>query len=379
MNKQIWGSLSPEQLNSALPLYVQGDRNPRQAKARFVISHPSQTRGEEQRAHVAGTAGMSFLPELLPFVRNHTLLYENRNAQVPQEIPTVPRIHIIGLGDVGIHCALGLRLLGKTDIHIGLFARQFETAEGLSMELNQCVPPDPNCPMPEVFAVKSDDLLACDALVFAAAAGVPKTLQPGDDVRMMQFQANKEILHHYLERIRNEGFQGTLFILSDPVDALCAFAAQKLEEILPRERILGLGLGVMAARAAFYAKDLAPEYFTEGKAYGPHGEGLWIANSLENYDDQISSELTRLAKTANLAIRGKGQKPFYGPSISSGAYSLLAWARQEWFYASVALSDVYFGCRIRRTGEHLLLEYNHVPNPLASRLDETITLLRRQR
>lgn len=376
MNKQVYGITPANELDPSLPLYVRGNRPADRAKSNFLITHPLQITGGESRNAVAGTVGMSFLDELQPFVSNDLLIFENAGAEVPRPVQS-PKIHIIGLGDVGMHCALGLRLLGGDTVSIGLFARNREQAEGLCKELLQCRPPEPGIRMPDVDAVDESRLLACDALVFAASAGVPKTIPPGFDVRMMQFEKNRAILDQYLDWIASEGFSGTLFILSDPVDALCAYAAKRLAGILPRERIIGLGLGVMAARAAYYAEESAPEYLNDGRAYGPHGEGLWIANSLSGYDDARSEILTEQAKTANLVIRAHGLKPFYGPSLSSGSFSLLAWARGEWFYGAMALSDVYFGCRIRQKNGFLAAEYNNVPPLLARRLDDTMDILRR--
>jgi hypothetical protein len=47
-------------------------------------------------------------------------------------------------------------------------------------------------------------------------------------------------------------------------------------------------------------------YLTEGRAYGPHGEGLVIANSINNYDPGLSQYLTDKAGKANLDVRNFG-------------------------------------------------------------------------
>ena len=65
----------------------------------------------------------------------------------------------------------------------------------------------------------------------------------------------------------------------------------------------------MNKRAEYYAKKDArfADYLTEGRAFGPHGADLVIANSIEHYDDALSRELTDLTVKANLAIRfGRG-------------------------------------------------------------------------
>lgn len=139
---------------------------------------------------------------------------------------------------------------------------------------------------------------------------------------------------------------------------------------------MGLGLGVMYARAYAYATEIAPEFAAEGAAYGPHGEGLWIANSVSHYDDDKSAQLTKLTKEANLAIRALGAKPYYGPALSSGALSVLSLLRGEWFHGAAPLSDVYFGSRIRVVDGVLYASYRTVPARLENRLMETLEKLR---
>ena len=70
--------------------------------------------------------------------------------------------------------------------------------------------------------------------------------------------------------------------------------------LLP-EQVQGFGLGVMNARASYFAKqdDRFSAFLTEGRSFGPHGKGLVIANSVEHYDDALSRELTELVETAN--------------------------------------------------------------------------------
>lgn len=81
--------------------------------------------------------------------------------------------------------------------------------------------------------------------------------------------------------------------------------------LLP-EQIQGFGLGVMNARAAYYAKrdPRFKQFLTEGRSFGPHGQDLVIADSIENYNDELSKELTNLTVTANLHMRAIGYKPF---------------------------------------------------------------------
>ena len=176
-------------------------------------------------------------------------------------------------------------------------------------------------------------------------------------------------------------------MVSDPVDQLCRAAllesnrneAGELDyKGLSAGQVRGFGLGVMNARALYYAGQDArfASYLTEGRAFGPHGEGLIIANSVRNYDDRLSRELTELTKKANLEMRALGYKPYVAPALSSGALSLLACLRGEWQYSSVFLDGVFFGIRNRLTADGCEVERLAIPEALAERSRETVELLK---
>ena len=148
--------------------------------------------------------------------------------------------------------------------------------------------------------------------------------------------------------------------------------------LLPQQ-IQGYGLGVMNARAAYYAKQdpRFAAFLTEGRAFGPHGTGLVIANSVEHYDDGLSRELTELALTANLKMRELGFKPYVAPALSSAALSVLLTLRGEWHYGSVCLGDVFMGVKNRYTAAGLETEDLPLPDALFRRLTETQDILRK--
>ena len=112
------------------------------------------------------------------------------------------------------------------------------------------------------------------------------------------------------------------------------------------------------------------------RSFGPHGRGLVIANDLENYDDELSRELTRLTLEANLQVRELGFKPYVAPAVSSGAMQLLLSLRGEWHCGSVPLDGVWFGCRNRFTAQGLELEAQELPGLLFNRLRETEAALK---
>ena len=110
----------------------------------------------------------------------------------------------------------------------------------------------------------------------------------------------------------------------------------------------------------------------DGRAFGPHGADLVIANSLENYDDALSREITRLTVQANHEVRGLGFKPFIAPALSSAALTVLGLIRGEWTDCSSYIGGIYFGARCRTViDDAAAIEYETTPLPpaLAERIE----------
>ena len=197
---------------------------------------------------------------------------------------------------------------------------------------------------------------------------------------MAQYENNKAIVSQYAKQAREAGFKGLFCVVSDPVDALAraAWQASNTDENgsfdgkgLRPEQVQGYGLGVMNARAAYYAKrqpELFGDFLTEGRAFGPHGQDLVIANSIANYDDERSRALTKLAVTANMEMRALGYKPYVAPALSSGAISILLTLRGEWHYGAVYFGGIYMGCRTRCTAVGLETEVLDMPAALFERI-----------
>jgi hypothetical protein len=138
----------------------------------------------------------------------------------------------------------------------------------------------------------------------------------------------------------------------------------------------------MNSRGAYYARknQRFGQYLKEGRAFGPHGNGLVLANSIDNYQEDISLELTRLTIDANLIARGKGYKPYIAPALSSGALSILKTIRQQWHYSSIYMGDsidgAYFGQRNRLTQSGTEMEEQPLAEDLLKRLTESYKGLR---
>lgn len=288
------------------------------------------------------------------------------------------RVHILALGDVGTTMLIGLRLLGADVIsQIGICDLNAKNTQRLEMEINQVRYPfagfaGSDMPiLPAVEIVEEAQLFDCDVFIFCASKGVPP-LGAAGDVRMAQLEANRGLVQHFAALAQAAAFKGLVCIVSDPVEPLCK-AFWQASGLAPSQ-IQGYGLGVMNARAAYYA-ERNPEfsrYLSEGRAFGPHGSDLVLADSIIAYHDDISQALTEKVIHANMTVRELGYKPYIAPALSSAAISILLTLRHQWHYGSLYFGDAetgaFFGIKNRINEQGVLYEDVAVCAPLYERL-----------
>ena len=286
-------------------------------------------------------------------------------------LPDKCRVTLLALGDVGSTLLTGLRLMGGDVIRsIGICDVRPGVSDRWEFELNQIQSPD-GAALPPVDIIAPEQLFDGDVFLFCASRMIPDTSVTAGDVRMAQYGLNRELVSVYARMAREKDYHGLFCVVSDPVDPLCRAVLR--ESGLSPVQVRGFGLGVMHARALYYARrdPRFASYLTEGRAFGPHGEDLVLANSVEHYDDALSRELTEKVAHANLEMRKLGYKPYVAPALSSGALSLLALLRGQWHYSSVYDGQVFMGCRNRLTPAGIETEALTLPPALQKRLDET--------
>lgn len=322
---------------------------------------------------------MYYLEDL---IRNKEQDHENKLNKAPFALNKKNRLNLLALGDVGGMLLTGLKLLGGDVLSsIGVCDVSPQSVQRFEIEMNQIAYPWDYQALPEIEIIEKGGLFDCDIFVFCASRGVPAVGDQVADVRMVQFEANSAIIAEYARMAREKGFRGLFAVVSDPVDPLCKAAYLESNKNssgiwdgrgLKSDQIQGYGLGVMNARAAYYAKrdDRFKQFLTQGRAFGPHGKDLVIADSIEQYNDKLSEELTELTVNANLQIRELGFKPYIAPALSSGAISLLLTIRGEWHYSSNYLGGVYFGARNRMTDSGVEWEAVPLPEELFRRIEK---------
>jgi hypothetical protein len=333
------------------------------------------------------------IPEKLSLkISNKQVVYINTSYPKWKELldyntPEKWKVNLLALGDVGSTLLIGLKLLGGNTISkIGIHDRIPENQKRWEIEMNQVSLPFNNN-LPEIEIVEYDDLFDCDMFVFCASKGVPPVGTAVKDVRMIQFEENAKIIKEYAKLARKNNFKGRFSVVSDPVDQLCytVFKESNRDDegnwdnkgLFP-EQIKGYGLGVMNARAIYYSKqdDNLKNYEKKGRAFGPHGNDLVIADNIYDYNNENSLKLTEQTVNANLAVRELGYKPYIAPSLSSGAISLLATITGQWHYSSNFIGGAFMGSKNRNLVTGLELERIRMPAILEKRLSKTYNKLR---
>jgi hypothetical protein len=372
------------------------EMDPLKSRRSFCVSSSSQLfRSEETLELLIKKAVAPCLPSWLECALDERRVFSLNTSwkgweDVLSAKPVVKKnvLSLAGLGDVGGILCSGLRLLGSENISkIKIFDMDVNKLVRWELECNSILPPENNLGYPEIVRTTIDEVFNCDVFVFCVSVGVPSIGKEETDVRLAQLKGNSAIISHYARLARTSGFKGLFAVVSDPVDMLCnaAFLESNRDESgvldfcgLAPEQIKGYGLGVMYARAAYYSKDLdiSESFLREGRAFGPHGQGLVIADSIENYEVAASDYLTSKASASNLQVRSAGFKPYIAPALSSGALSLLATIKGGWHYSANFIGGVYMGSRNRELDSGIEFETYAMPPQLYKKITETYNYLR---
>ena len=382
---------SPAQPREGQPVFCLVEGDPVLGRGSFKVNHP----GQLKQPHGLEVLDASRLPDLpldgpraaalkagrLTAVNTGRAGWESVLSAVPHT--GKKRVNLLAIGDVGSTLLTGLKLLGGDVISsIGICDVSEQITARWEFEMGQINLPWDYDAFPPVEVVPAERLFDCDVFIFVASRGIPPVGSQVKDVRMAQFETNAAIVRQYARMARAARFQGLWCAVSDPVDPLAktAYLESNKDENgqwdgqgLRPEQVQGFGLGVMNARAAYYAKrdPRLASFLTEGRSFGPHGTGLFIANSIEHYDEAISQELTHLTVTANLWMRELGFKPYVAPALSSGALSILLTLRGAWHCGSVFLDGIFMGVKNRYTPAGVETELlPHIPDQLFGHIRE---------
>ena len=370
------------------PLIFLVNRDPHRCRGLFAISELAELYEAESIHLLTPCAADAADHELAQFVHAHGAAV--LNVAFGQAFPyllsfmnrpkNALKVTLVGLGDVGGTVLTGLTLLGKEIREIAVYDPYEAMCKRYELEMNQIISTGNDRIMPRITVCPKEKLFDCDVFLFAASRGVPALNSGTQDVRMAQCDANRDMLREYARMARAAQYQGLICQIADPVDHLCrglflqsnrgADGRYDWNGLLP-EQIQGFGLGVMAGRAAYYARK-ENTAFHSGRLYGPHGAGLVVANAPDHgYDDKLSCHLTELTQQANLRVRELGFKPYIAPGLSSAAISILDCIRGELHCGAVPLDGAYFGCASQLSPLGLQLRREPICPSLMARVEKS--------
>ena len=372
-------------------IYALSRINPLRSRRSFSITDPSLIFLGEEGFHLLQKSGNidSALPSWLmkrikeKGVSSLNTEYPDWQEVLTYQFPLRWRVNIAGLGDVGGILLAGLRLLGGSCIEsIGIYDKNIDSVKRWELEANQIFCPFTANKFPEVYQLGEENIFDCDMFVFCATTGVPSLGEEQEDVRMKQFEGNSKIISDYARKAREKSFKGIFAIISDPVDLLCkvVFLASNKDisgefdfKGLAADQIRGYGLGVMYARAVYYSKQNTEtaKYNREGRAFGPHGQGLVIVDSLKKYNESLSEMLTDQTVKANLEVRKTDFKPYVAPALSSGSYPLIATMSGKWHYSATFMGGVFMGAKNRLLKSGTEIERLDLPINLIEKIKES--------
>lgn len=381
---------SLEEVKNSKQLYFLYKMKPLESRRSFCVSDPSLLFQERESIDILNkkyNANYDIDDWLLQKIIRREIIAINTNYPnwydvLSYKTPDKWKVNILAMGDVGSTLLIGLRLLGGDIIkEIGIFDRTYNKAKRWELEMNQ-VKSAFNHNYPDVNIIQKEELFDCDMFVFCASKSVPSIGSNIKDIRMAQFESNSKIIKEYSQMAREKNFKGIFAVVSDPVDLLSkrVFLESNKNDNndydfkgLAPEQIRGYGLGVMNARACYYAKkdNKFNHFLKEGRAYGPHGEGLVIADSITNYNDELSVELTNKTKKANHTIRDLGYKPFIAPALSSGSLSIIDTLKGNWHYSATFVGGVYMGAKNRLLNSGTEIENIELDKTLFNRIKKS--------
>jgi hypothetical protein len=269
-------------------------------------------------------------------------------------------VGISGLGRVGGLAASALAAAEKARTHIGtllIHDCDQDNLERMRQELDCVASWRGAAVLPRVEAASLPEMFRrCDAFLFAAARAVPPLGAPGD-VRLPQFEPNREALRAAVDAAGEAAYPGLFFIISDPVELLAqagfhdsnAPRGEFLGRGLAPERMAGLALGIMWGRALARARaeGCGARVARRGVPYGPHSTDVLVYDDPADPDLELSRAMTQAARTGNYRIRDLGYIPFIGPALSSIVLTLPALLAGREVLASTFVDGVYFGAPSR--------------------------------
>ena len=229
----------------------------------------------------------------------------------PPELPPI-RVGVVGSGRIG--SALAFRLTQLRNVtEIMLLDRNQHRAQGIALDLHQAYPLHGT----KVKATKSISTLLnnVDVLFFCfrdshIATSLGTDINPYEQ-RHLRLKSHTLAIKKYAKAISNHGFKGTIFVITNPTDALAATLYQEIKRMdnkpLYSHQVYAIGLEIDYCRALEAAKK---HHLSSKKVevHGGHSTQLFVT-----VDGKPNKEVQYETEQGSLTIQQYQHSSLYGP------------------------------------------------------------------
>lgn len=253
--------------------------------------------------------------------KSQAYVAETLNNLIERQKMTYDRVGVIGLGAIGAELASQLGQMEQIR-QVNLYNRTPDKAIGYALDMNQGV-----VDKGEVYLAHQDatQVFANSDAVFLCfrdpqGGSVEKNLPE----RWGKAAAHAAVMAEYARIASVQNFQGTIFVVTNPVDLL-TFAlyeqSQHQQQSLRTYQVYGVGLELDRARALYYAQQLGftlkPEQL---EIFGNHSDTPILRSPLPEIEN---NQLQQAVTDASPAIRKYVPRTVYGP-VAAVKNALLA-------------------------------------------------------
>lgn len=238
-------------------------------------------------------------------------------------------LYVVGPGRIGGYVALRALSLGLAE-RVFLKGRDFDRTEGVAQDLRE------GFPSAEVAAIRGFDPPEPAAYTFLTFSTLRWSPALGVNDRWLEAEANLRAVAELAERA-DPARLGTIFVVSNPVDLVTRFAAERLKS----PSVYGIGISVDEVRAARVARARFGIDLGRVPCVGEHGAGVVPLLSQVLPADALAPSLYDEVRREMFAGTGKVLAkvsiPFYGPMAE---VDRILRALQEGYTGTISLSRV---------------------------------------
>ncbi len=249
-------------------------------------------------------------------------------------------VGIVGLGAIGAELASQLGGLPPID-KIHLYSKSVDKAVGYAVDMNQAL----NGGKHDLYVAHSrleDLFVSCSSIFLAFRNEIGGQFIANLPERWQKLPGNQDIVNRLAQEINLSGFDGTFFVITNPVDVL-TYSLYQASRNLRTYQVYGIGLEVDMARALYYGREISPNLeYKDLLLFGNHSDELVLKTPLSSRETaQIFNKMNEASKE----IRKFIPRTVYGP-VGAIIRTYRAFLENGQAHATVLQESSYIGRKI---------------------------------